>query len=181
MGVAFYHGSNQELKSGTLLLGYDHEEGVVDSAEHLAEELALMTFDLFRPQGAIARQEAIYLSDRAEDCKALGAWGEAIYEVEALGEVQRYNAGWFDLVFEAVLGYAFEEWERGNGVGSAWVNIHPHEWPSKEATAMCSAYWAGQEAPSLAGQAHKWEYLCKSARVIGKVTIEGIEATQEVL
>jgi hypothetical protein len=174
--MKFYHGTNLDLAVGEKLLAYSHEEVIVDSEGHLAEELALMAFDLFKPEGAIGRQEAIYLTDKAEDCMALGAQGERVYEVEVVGEVQCYNSGWFDAVFDAVFGYAVEEWERGNGAYAAWINIYPHLWPTPEVAKMCRAYWAGEAAPANA-YPFKWEYLAREARVVGPIEVVRSEPT----
>ena len=168
--MPYYHGTDADLAAGEEMRAYDHEEAVVDDELHLAEELALMTFDLFKPADAISRQEAIYLAERPEDCKALGAWGDNVYEVEPIGAVESHSSGWFDLVFDAVLRHAVEEWERGNGAYSAWINIHPHEWPTPEVEAMCRDYWAGLAPPGEV--VYKQEHLCLAAKVVARVLEE---------
>lgn len=169
---ALYHGSADFLPNGTVLKPR-RLTGTIDDELQLHELITLATFEHFKPPGAIGRFQAIYCATSPELCSSLGAWGELVFEVTPIGEVERHHAGWFTPMLDLLTDATFEIWERHGPLSLKQVLalLPAHGWPTPEMAAIAADYWEGLAADDN----NHWEYLVRQAVLVREVAMPEAE------
>ena len=164
----FYHGAHEPLPPGARLTahwdGWEHLDREVADAEEL--------LDRWRPAGAIARDDCVFLSASPEGTQAAGG-GPAIHAVRPDGEPQASDMGWYGAfdhrLAEAIDRIADEggEWDDAGGLLPL---LSAGE--KAELRRLAAGYWSGRpyDGPGL------MEYRAPAATVVSLVDEAGAGA-----
>lgn len=156
----FYHGANETLPPGARLTA------IWDGWEHLDREVADIEelLDRYRPAGAIARDDCVFLSASPEGTQEAGG-GPVVHAVRPDGEPQASDLGWYG-AFDRRLSEAVDrivdeggEWDDADGL----VSLLSTE-EKADLRRLAAGYWSGQpHEPGL------MEYRAPSATVVSVV------------
>lgn len=143
----FYHGSYENFfQAGDELcaLPASYEKnwagtGFYDVLEH------------YRPKDKLAHKHAVFMVDNIDDVDNAGAPTDAIYEVEPIGDVQRYDMNWSTEISGIIACDGAEAWHTDRVKGIA------------------EAYWSGLPYPD---RDSVWEYLAPRMKIVQLVHCE---------
>ena len=161
----FYHGANETLLPGTRLTA------IWDGWEHLDQEVADVEelLDRWRPAGAIARDDCVFLSASPEGTQKAGG-GPVIHAVRPDGEPQASDLGWYGAfdrrLSEAVDRIADEggEWDDADGL-MPLLSVGE----KADLRRLAAGYWSGRAH----GGSSLMEYRAPSATIVSAVEDAG--------
>lgn len=142
-GDKFYHVSNDALRDGTILTPTGKTWSVADKI-----------LEQYRPQGALSRQESVYMFPQFSDAEFVGIEGHYgiegyLYEVEPMGGQQWHHVHWYAQVVRETGEY---------NMGSRFNSEEEYKTLIQE---LASNYWNGAEFGE-----DGWEVAAPQARII---------------
>ena len=147
--VRLYHGTKAKLQVGMILTPQPH--GYVNDPE-VAQHEAIM--ENARPEGALPRNQSVYMVADPDEIDFAGGYEDYIYEVEPIGEVERNNMGWYSEV-------SMYEWD---------------DEADPRAVEAAESYWLGSDFP----KASIWEYRAPQAKIVRLVSTLHDEKTSAI-
>jgi hypothetical protein len=159
-----YHGSHTLFPLGTILTpqaeGYvsrGSDDPMTDPAHHMCERL----LEKYRPEGCVARNEAVFLVSDPDDIDNAGGYSDHIYEVEPSSLVTKCNLHWYSELY-LLCEHETASQAEAKAQGRDW---YP-DWEEAEAREYADKYWT---AVSSGTTSDLYEFLTPSAKVISIV------------
>lgn len=151
----FYHGSNNELKPGTILGGRKFQSNFGDAEKIL---------EIFRPAEMNSRLNSVFMVSRPSYVNTSGGSDAYIYLVEPLDEPQKHYQGWLGEIYYLAMINSDELTKKGPKLKKSTINNLLNE-----AEPLAKNYWYGKK---YSGSGDKmWEFLCKNAKIIKEVKV----------